>query len=439
MLNLPTNSSKILVITGAAVSSIAVFSSWVDLGTAPPPPPVLPQPVTPNALNTIITTATITTVVPSPPAGSARNVKFLSVTNTSALPCLITIQNFDGTTAVTLFPTFALPSGWSIQYNTDGDGFRVYDQNGKIQVSAQNTVIVGGVALSAGTQQATSGTVQLANSNGLTFGMSNSSIVTASYSTAVFSNSNNVSFGTNVSTVTASAFINVSAGTTSNNLTAITLSNSNGISFGLNNGTLTASISGVVGTITAFSQDADFVTNFPAAQAVLSLQKLSIPLNLLATQLVMLAALSGHSASSGALTISHAIYTLVGGTANLASSAFRVVSFTSGGDTAATSQYAGASGTRYRSVSVSYAMTPGDYLFGWWVSTENGVTANLFGRAGLNIVGEFDAVETNYFLNGSSVSSVAAFPATIAATNTNYARTGLSAMLQPGAILIGTH
>jgi hypothetical protein len=64
----------------------------------------------------------------------------------------------------------------------------------------------------------------------------------------VFSNSNGVSFGLNGSTITASAAgggvggsINVSAGTTSNNVTALTFSNSNNVSFGLNGSTLTGS------------------------------------------------------------------------------------------------------------------------------------------------------------------------------------------------------
>jgi hypothetical protein len=57
----------------------------------------------------------------------------------------------------------------------------------------------------------------------------------------VESNSNNVSFGLSGSTITASAQVNLSAGTTSNNLSAATFSNSFNVSFGLNASTLTAS------------------------------------------------------------------------------------------------------------------------------------------------------------------------------------------------------
>jgi len=86
-----------------------------------------------------------------------------------------------------------------------------------------------GVGFSAGTQSADTGVVRLANSNGLTWGMSGSSQVTASFSTAVFSNSNNVSFGLNGSTITATATI-----------AATVFSNSNNVSFGLNGSTITA-------------------------------------------------------------------------------------------------------------------------------------------------------------------------------------------------------
>jgi hypothetical protein len=75
-------------------------------------------------------------------------------------------------------------------------------------------------------------------------------------SAVVFSNSNNVSFGLNGSTMTASATVassqgsvNFSGGTTSNNLSAITFSNSNGVSFGLNGSTMTASVAAALTNI----------------------------------------------------------------------------------------------------------------------------------------------------------------------------------------------
>jgi hypothetical protein len=313
-----------------------------------------------------------------------------------------------------------------------------------------------GITVSAGTASGFLSEVVFSNSNGVSFGLNGSTITasavggtgagiavadsvnTVATGTVVFANSNGVSFGLNGSTLSASIHpLNVSAGTTSNNLSAVTFSNSNGISFGLNGSVLTASAN-VVGFVSAFSQDADFVTNFPISNAVLSLQKLSIGMNLRATQLALLADVRLNLNSSGAVTVQHAIYSLNQQTAILASSGSRVFSWTSGGLTNNTAQYGGVSGTRYRSVPVSYNVTPGDYLCGMWISAANNATVNIFGRAGMHIVGTFDGLETATFLNGTSVSTVAVFPNTIGATDTNYARTGFSAALQPGVILLGT-
>lgn len=79
--------------------------------------------------------------------------------------------------------------------------------------------------IAAGTQTASStGTVVFSNSNNVTFGMTNSSIVTAS-----------------VTVASTQGSVNLSAGTTSNLASAFTFSNSNGLAFGLNAGTVTGS------------------------------------------------------------------------------------------------------------------------------------------------------------------------------------------------------
>ena len=81
-------------------------------------------------------------------------------------------------------------------------------------------------AMAAGTQTATSGTVAFANSNGVTFGMSGSNQITASYTVP--------------STAGLISAINVSGGTTSNNLTQLVFANGGNVSFGLNGSTITA-------------------------------------------------------------------------------------------------------------------------------------------------------------------------------------------------------
>ena len=83
-------------------------------------------------------------------------------------------------------------------------------------------------------------------------------------------------------------------------------------------------------------------------------------------------------------------------------------------------------------------MTPGDYLLGYAVVTANGNDVSVFGRAAMNIVGTYDGIEEDTFLNGLSVAAVGALPVSVVATDTGYVRTGFSAMRQPGIILLGT-
>jgi hypothetical protein len=402
-------------LTAAGAAPVDVTASWIDQGPGSPLAPILP-----NGQNTLFIAPGTQVIVPGPTAAnSVRNLKTLTIVNRDpSSPNTITVtRTIKGVTA-TMTPgaggTFVLAAGYCLQW-TDENDWRLLDQNGAEVIASLE---VSPIAISALGSSVSTGTI-------------------------VFSNANNISFGMAGSTVTASAMaggVNFSAGTTSNNLSAITFSNSNGISFGLNGSTITASVASTpAASVFAFSQDADFVTGFPIAQAGLSFQKLSLPMNLSATQLACLAAIAGPSVSSGALTISHAVYTMSGTLASLASSASRALSWAPGSATTASSVYGGVSGTRYRTVGVSYAMTPGDYLFAWAWSTANGASVHAFGRAGLNIVGSFDGVETSQFLAGSSVSSVHVLPVSLAATDTGYARTGFSALLQPGVILMGTH
>ena len=127
MLNLSTPTTLLQAVTGSAVSSVAVHASFVDLGIAT-------GSVVPGSKNTLIAASATTVIVPPPAAGIDRNVKFLSVNNASPSPCAVTIQVTDGAVAVDLF-SVVLPSTWTIQYNSDGSGFVLYDGGGSIQTS----------------------------------------------------------------------------------------------------------------------------------------------------------------------------------------------------------------------------------------------------------------------------------------------------------------
>lgn len=132
----------------------------------------------------------------------------------------------------------------------------------------------GAVAIAASTQTAATGTVVFAASNGLSFGMSGSSQITASMdairsvvgpgSTALgptisFQNGNNVTFGINGNTITASVQtaggtatgVGISAGTQLATTGAVVFADSNGISYGLNAQTFTASFQAIKTVVAA--------------------------------------------------------------------------------------------------------------------------------------------------------------------------------------------
>lgn len=147
---------------------------------------------------------------------------------------------------------------------------RIHTSNGLLQGYNGTTWVQygsggggGGVAISASGSSASSGTVVFSNSNGVSFGMSGSTVTasvaagpsagiggigastqTATSGTVVFSASNGLSFGLSGSSqITGShdGFRSVSAGTTHALGPSLSLANSNGLSFGVSGSTVTAS------------------------------------------------------------------------------------------------------------------------------------------------------------------------------------------------------
>jgi hypothetical protein len=152
-------------------------------------------------------------------------------------------------------------------------------------------------------------------------------------------------------------------------------------------------------------------------------------------------ALSGNTNSSGAFTVSLGIYSMNGSTMSLASSDSRVISWTSGSQTTASSVYGGVSGSRYRTVGLNnWNISGGDYMLGMWFRTTNDGTWRAFGQQGPTIVGAVDINETNHYHNGHySGSFSTGMIASMNVTDTNYVRTGANALQQPGIIFLGTY
>ena len=187
--------------------------------------------------------------------------------------------------------------------------------------------------------------------------------------------------------------------------------------------------------------DDPWQTHFAISDASFSLQHFNPKADIIASQMNLLAVMSGNSGSSGALTISFGIYTMAGSTMSLASSDSRQISWTSGSNTTASSIYGGVSGTRYRTISLAnWSISAGDYMIGAWFKTTNDGSWRFFGREGPTIIDALDVNETNHFHHGYYINSyTSAMIASINVTNTSYVRTGGDALKQPSIILLGSY
>jgi hypothetical protein len=306
-----------------------------------------------------------------------------------------------------------------------------------------------GINVSAGTTSNNLSAVTFANSNNATFGL-NGSVVTVSapvnfsagttsnnLTQVSFANGSGVTFGLNGGTITASVnagvtAINVSAGTTSNNLTAVTFANSNGISFGLNGSVVTAALGG----ISSYSNGTP-ATALTGGQNTLFFQPILFEYVMTATNLLFLASVSNKSSNvSGGFSLSAALYSLNGGTAlSLASSGSTNLTWTSGAPLSSNT------GINYQQMSLnSWVITPGPYLFAWWISTQGSATVSYYGSPQQPVISSgMVAAMSNLMLNGYSQATTNGLPSSFGLTNTaSYIRTGATAAEQPFFMLQGT-
>ena len=119
MILLTSTSDIVRVVTGSAVTAIEVHAAYVDVASGV---------VTPGRTNTRITTATTTTVVPSPAASTQRNIRGLYITNNSTGTCDVRVEHFDGTNSVELMQ-FVLLAGENMTLGEEG-GWVHHDANG---------------------------------------------------------------------------------------------------------------------------------------------------------------------------------------------------------------------------------------------------------------------------------------------------------------------
>jgi hypothetical protein len=133
--------------------------------------------------------------------GSAASGSFIATSNSSL---------FQQTSATSAITSAAFPSAQTTKFAGTGTTFAGTNISATIGLNSNGLALSlsgntgggggGGIAAAAGSQTQTSGTVLFSNSNGITFGMSNSSVITASHNgltTAMQSNAGSNFLGTN--------------------------------------------------------------------------------------------------------------------------------------------------------------------------------------------------------------------------------------------------
>lgn len=122
MLLLASTSDLLRVVTSAAITT-DVHASWIDVNGST---------VTPGRTNTLISTATTTTVVGSPASSTFRTVKTLTIRNRHASTAQdVTVLHSDGTNIPELIKA-TLSAGDALHYD-EHNGFTVRDLFGRIK------------------------------------------------------------------------------------------------------------------------------------------------------------------------------------------------------------------------------------------------------------------------------------------------------------------
>lgn len=127
MLLLASTSDLLRVVTSAAIT-VDVHASWVDSDGSSR---------TPGRTNTLISTATTTTVVASPASATVRTVKTLTIRNRhGSTACDVTVLHSDGTNVPELVKA-TLNAGDALHYD-EHQGFTVRDLFGRVKERDDN-------------------------------------------------------------------------------------------------------------------------------------------------------------------------------------------------------------------------------------------------------------------------------------------------------------
>lgn len=120
-----TNTTHILELTTGSATNVDVFISYADHTTTG---------ATLGDQQTLITTATTTTILAAPAASTQRQVKCISINNTSASSNAVTVKKDISTTEYDLFGPVTLGANERLEY-LDGQGWKVFANSGAIKTS----------------------------------------------------------------------------------------------------------------------------------------------------------------------------------------------------------------------------------------------------------------------------------------------------------------
>jgi hypothetical protein len=310
-----------------------------------------------------ISTSSDTDIVSAPASSTSRHIKFLSIYNKDNVTHIVTVKKvISGTPKIIVKSDIRV--GETLQY-TDAEGFNIIATNGN-----RETYEIPTLAVSAGTNSVTSGTVIFSNSNGVNFGMSGSSQITMQ-----------------VAPVTGSFWANPSG-----KMYSVPVNESTG---------------------------GNYSRNF-------SLQRIFIPYHMTVTRVDQALSFTQGGSTSGTWAVSIGLYTRNVSTLNSASSSYSTLGWSSGSTTNSSQFYGANSNIRIRSFQVaSWNLTPGEYWFGNLIVVTNivgsSISINMFGQRSLNIVGPPTFINDTIGIGAVYSTTTAAFVNTMAISDLHFA------------------
>lgn len=344
-------------------------------------------------------------------------------------------------------------SGQVLWFGTNGITLSGSTNAGSMSITISGvTGGAGGAGISAGTQSTNGGTVVFSNSNNVSFGMSNSSIVTASFSAtqvssvgmyALGNTTQNSSTTLDQRTLSFNAIGGITAGFSNGSIqlsapATSSLSATGAVSISTNGSTISIGAPNY-GTMSYWDNDVSQASIAATQLGVGSvfLQQISMPANAVISALreYVSGSFSSSSNSSYAGTVSMraGLYTLNGSTLSLATSGSQTYAFTN----TSNNSTASLSGVRGMTLPLAATLTPGNYWLGIWSSTASAnanwyTLSNVYQTvAGLSFSGLFGAAAnaSNQLVLGQGIFSTTStnLPASIALA----AITGSGANSQP--------